>query len=111
MFKDLIENVNKLNNKVDRLESVSQKKEMTEKATQSSVVQTFTNGSHSSNKKVYIKNILKEDLEYDKGDILINKHNTVDEEPIINNKKDKITPQCLQADNTILEDIDKKRYM
>ena len=108
MFKDLIENINKLNNKVDRLESVSQKKEMTEKATQSAV-QKFTNGLHTS-KNIYINNILKEDLECDKEDILINnKHNTVGEEPIIiNNKKDKITPQCSQVDNTVLEDVDKK---
>lgn len=106
MFKDLIENINKLNNKVDRLESVSQKKEMTEKATQSAV-QTFTNGLHTS-KNIYINNILKKDLECDEGNILTNKHNnTVGAEPI-DNKKDKITPQCSRADSTILEDVDKK---
>ena len=50
-----------LTNKVDRLKSVLQKKEITERATQSTI-QTFANGLHTS-KKVNIENILKKDLE------------------------------------------------
>ena len=102
MFKDLIENVNKLNNKVDRLESVSQKKEMTEKATQSTI-QTFANGLHSS-KKVTIENISKKDLECDEGNILNNKK--LNSEDINKKKEDnnKTPLHTSEVNNTILED-------
>ena len=99
MFKDLIENVNKLNNKVDRLESISQKKEVADVATQ-----TFANGLHSSNKKVYIENILKEDLESEDNVLTNNKKlNSAD---ITNENKNNKTPlHTSRVNDTILEDI------
>ena len=95
----MIENVNKLNNKVDRLESISQKKEVADVATQ-----TFANGLHSSNKKVYIENILKEDLESEDNVLTNNKKlNSAD---ITNENKNNKTPlHTSRVNDTILEDI------
>ena len=107
MFKDLIENVNKLNNKVDRLESISQKKEITEKATQSTV-QIFANGLHSS-KKIYINNILKEDLESEDNVSTDNNKKLVNEK-IVDKKGDNKTPlHTSEVSDTILEDITSKK--
>ena len=64
MFKDLTENVNKLNNKVDRLESISQKKEEVIKVdTQTTTIQPtmqISLGGLRPSKKVHIRNVLEE---------------------------------------------------
>lgn len=102
MFKDLIENINKLNNKVDRLDSILQKKEITERATQSTV-QTFANGLHSS-KKIYIKNILKKDLEPEENVSTNNKK--LNSENIVDKNKNNETPlHSSEVNNTIFEGI------
>ena len=96
----IIQMLKDLTNKVDRLESISQKKEMADVATQ-----TFVNGLCSSNKKVYVENILKKDLESE-DNVLSNNNKKLGNENIINEEENNETPShTSEVNDTILEDI------
>ena len=100
----IIQMLKDLTNKVDRLKSVLQKKEITERATQSTI-QTFANGLHTS-KKVNIENILKKDLEPE--DNALNSKKLGNENIVDKNKNNGTPLHTSEVNNTNLESIGEK---